>query len=62
MITTHKKKLPVICLSSGVENVNADLQTYMLLLVTQQGTIGSCLTVARPQDELRLYCGLRVFI
>lgn len=34
----------------------------MLLLVTQQGTAGSCLTEAGPQGKLRLYRGLRVLV
>lgn len=34
----HNKEAFATCLSSGVRDGNADIQTYMLLLVTQQGT------------------------
>lgn len=45
-----------------MQNVNADIQTYMLLLVTQQGTTASRLTAAGPQGELWLYRGLGVLV
>lgn len=43
------EKRGATCLSSGVQTVNADIQTEILLLVTRQGTTGTSLAVAGPQ-------------